>query len=91
MVSPPSPGTFIHVAHVGVNHRGEIEASDGIEPGWTMMLEELQGYGVPKHIVEPKRDYVEGFVAGVKASKQNLPAATEVKLQSEYGDNRCFC
>lgn len=45
MVSPPAPGTFVHVAHVGINAQGGVEASDDVEPGWSMMLGEIQGYG----------------------------------------------
>jgi len=46
MVSAPAPGTFVHVAHVGFNAQGDIETSDDVEPGWTMMLRGIQGRGV---------------------------------------------
>ncbi|KAI0826141.1 hypothetical protein BC629DRAFT_1272116, partial [Irpex lacteus] len=70
MVSPPATGTFVHLGHVGFNSRGQIETSDDVEPGWTMMLEELQGgYGVSKSksLGGSDRDFVQGFLAGTKA------------------------
>lgn len=71
MVSPPATGTFVHLGHVGFNSRGQIETSDDVEPGWTMMLEELQGgYGVSKSksLGGSDRDFVQGFLAGTKAA-----------------------
>ena len=78
MVSPPAPGTFVHVAHVGINERGEVETSDDIEPGWTMMLEELQGFG-------PRRAGTMEKVDGLVACKENCPAGGEGKQQSKFG------
>ncbi|EKM56699.1 uncharacterized protein PHACADRAFT_141559 [Phanerochaete carnosa HHB-10118-sp] len=58
MVSPPAPGTFVHVSHVGFNVNGDIETSDDIEPGWIMTLSGLQGRGITARgrapVVEPK-------------------------------------
>ncbi|KAI0696520.1 hypothetical protein BC835DRAFT_859155 [Cytidiella melzeri] len=67
MVSPPATGTFVHLGHVGFNSRGQIEASDDMAPGWTMMLEELQGgYEVSKSLEGGDRDLMRGFPAGAK-------------------------
>jgi len=68
MVSPPATGTFVHLGHVGFNSQGRVEASDDIEPGWTMMLEELQGYGVSNPLPDGDRDFVQGFLAGAKVA-----------------------
>ncbi|PSR71552.1 hypothetical protein PHLCEN_2v12561 [Hermanssonia centrifuga] len=68
MISSPSPGTFVHVAHVGFDAEGRVETSDDIDPGWTMMLEELRGYGINKSSIDGSRDFIEGFLAGAKAS-----------------------
>ncbi|KAI0768185.1 hypothetical protein BD413DRAFT_614531 [Trametes elegans] len=79
MISGPAPGTFVHVAHVGVDDAGRLETSANIEPGWTMILEELQGYGVQggEKMAGHDLDFVEGFLAGAKASLvkelQNTP------------------
>ncbi|KAI0325733.1 hypothetical protein GY45DRAFT_1374535 [Cubamyces sp. BRFM 1775] len=67
MISAPAPGTFMHVAHIGVGDNGRIEATQNVEPGWTMILEELQGYGVNEKTVAQDMDFVEGFLAGAKA------------------------
>ena len=84
MVSSPAPGTFVHIAHVGVNERGEIETSDDIEPGWTMMLEELQGYSVPKRAATLDKDFKEGRGASGKESKENQSAAFATETKSEH-------
>ncbi|KAI9056454.1 hypothetical protein FKP32DRAFT_1465244 [Trametes sanguinea] len=67
MISSPAPGTFMHVAHIGIDSEGCVDASPNVEPGWTMILEELQGYGVSEKMVSQDLDFVEGFLAGAKA------------------------
>ncbi|OCH92739.1 hypothetical protein OBBRIDRAFT_409791 [Obba rivulosa] len=67
MISAPAPGTFVHVAHVGYDEKGRIAANDGVGPGWRIMLDELQGYGVSESMVEKDIDFVEGFFEGAKA------------------------
>lgn len=84
MISSPTPGTFVHVAHVGLDAKGQIESSPNIEPGWTMILEELQGYGVTEKMVDEDFDFVEGFLAGAKASlvqelKKTTAAAAKIR------------
>ena len=44
LVSAPAPGSFVHVAHVGFDAAGELDAAGAVEPGWAMMLGELHGY-----------------------------------------------
>ena len=79
MISAPAPGSFVHVAHVGLDATtGRLEASAqgtcaSDEPGWTMILEELHGFGVAAEeikMVERRNsfDFLEGFLAGAKAS-----------------------
>ncbi|CAL1709675.1 unnamed protein product [Somion occarium] len=84
-VSSPTPGTFVHLAHVGFNEKGRIEVSNDLEAGWTMMLEELKGHGVDEEIIEDDRSFVEGFWAGVKATS---PKEAKIKLDSENGVER---
>lgn len=71
MISAPTPGTFVHVAHVGYNEKGGLVASDNVEPGWTMMIEELQGYGVSPKMVADNADFVDGFLTCVRAMQIN--------------------
>lgn len=68
MISSPTPGTFVHVSHVGLDAKGRFESTANIEPGWTMILDELEGYGVTGNMGEKDFDFVEGFLAGAKAS-----------------------
>lgn len=80
MVSRPAPGSFVHVGHIGVDDKGSIEVSEDIDPGWAMMLQELQGYGVGEVIVRKDRGFVDGFWAGVKAtspSEQKIMSGTD--------------
>lgn len=67
MVSGPAPGSFVHVAHVGFDANGRLQSSEDLNSEWTLILREMQGYGLPKSLVEDERDFVEGFLAGVKA------------------------
>ncbi|OBZ66692.1 Wiskott-Aldrich syndrome 1 [Grifola frondosa] len=78
MISAPTPGTFVHLSHVGVNEKGQIEASPNVAPGWTVMLQELQGYGIDEKMVEDDLDFVEGFLAGAKASLVQELKSTQV-------------
>ncbi|THH31847.1 hypothetical protein EUX98_g2352 [Antrodiella citrinella] len=85
MISSPAPGTFVHVGHVGVDQKGSIEVSEDLEPGWAMMLQELQGHGVPEVIVRKDRDFVDGFWAGVKAtspSEQKMLSGTDHRSEN---------
>ncbi|KAI0672425.1 hypothetical protein C8Q78DRAFT_1077950 [Trametes maxima] len=70
MISGPSPGTFAHVAHVGIDDDGRIAASPNVEPGWMFLLEELHGFGVGvnEKMGPHELDFVEGFLAGAKAN-----------------------
>ncbi|KAK7683829.1 hypothetical protein QCA50_013205 [Cerrena zonata] len=85
LISPPAPGTFVHLSHVGFDKKGRVEVSDGIEEGWTIMVEELKGHGVDDTMVEDDRSFVEGFWAGVKATS---PKEAKIKLDKEQGVER---
>ncbi|KAG5644688.1 hypothetical protein DXG03_007988 [Asterophora parasitica] len=71
MVSLPSPNSFVHVAHVGLNKDGVIEASQGIDPSWKAVLE---GHGLdcPENRRTPEIEQVpfsDGFWRGLDARK----------------------
>ncbi|KAF8065161.1 hypothetical protein FPV67DRAFT_1419032 [Lyophyllum atratum] len=65
MVSLPTPNSFVHVAHVGMNKDGVIEASKGIDPSWKAVLEghSLRDHGrLPPKTAEPEPvSFGEGF------------------------------
>ncbi|KAI0922926.1 hypothetical protein AcW1_002558 [Taiwanofungus camphoratus] len=87
MISSPAPGTFVHVTHVGYSQDGNIEASDNVEPGWTLILEELQGHGVNEKMVTENMDFIEGFLAGAQAAQNGDTKATDsqAKITRDHG------
>lgn len=80
IISSPAPHSFVHVAHVGISTRGIIESSKNIEPAWSALIADLQGYGVSAAEVKDNKDFVEGFVAGAKSMTEQSAAA---QLQRE--------
>jgi len=65
-ISAPAPASFVHVAHVGINAKGDVETSQDLDPAWGVLLRDLQGYGVSHDVVLENLDFVEGFLAGAK-------------------------
>ena len=66
------------MAHVGISTRGIIESSKNIEPSWSALIADLQGYGAP---AAENKDFVEGFLAGAKSMTEQ-PAP--VQRQREF-------
>lgn len=76
MISTPTPYSFVHLAHIGFDENGKLEA-ENIDEGWATMLEELKGrgidldeledHGVDQRMLEKNQDFVQGFLAGSKA------------------------
>ncbi|KAH7928826.1 hypothetical protein BV22DRAFT_1102786 [Leucogyrophana mollusca] len=71
MISGPAPHSFVHVAHVGITTKGIVESAKNIEPAWSTLIADLQGYGVSPEIVKDNKDFVEGFLAGAKSLRRN--------------------
>ncbi|CCM05610.1 uncharacterized protein FIBRA_07839 [Fibroporia radiculosa] len=95
MISSPAPGTFVHLAHVGYNEKGHLEVSESLEPGWSIIMQELQGlgialdklkgHGVSEDLVKKNKDFVEGFVKGAEAcAAQNAEQGGEKKRRSPH-------
>ena len=70
MISAPTPGTFVHVAHVGYDERGRLETSAAVNSEWTVILQELQGYELRKSVIDGARecDFASECLAGVDAA-----------------------
>jgi hypothetical protein len=79
MISAPVVESFIHEAHVGMSKEGVIEVSGNLDPSWTAIIGELQGYGINQRMVEENIDFIEGFMEGAKAAGQN-------SLSSKFSD-----
>jgi len=88
MVSLPTPNSFVHVGHVGLNKDGVIEASKGIDPSWKAVLEghSLRDHGRgPLRTSEPEKlSFSEGFWRGLGTGTDensttgvNNPAVTQ--------------
>lgn len=64
-----SPKAFVHVAHVGINEKGVVEASKGLDPVWATLVGELKGHGVNNNIIQNNIDFIGGFLEGTKVSR----------------------
>jgi len=98
-ISAPTPASFVHVAHVGINAKGTIETSKDIDPAWGVLIQDLQEYGVSRDVVVENIDFVEGFLAGAKtkatgtdndAVKTSAASDKRVSLASSIGFYRWF-
>ncbi|KAG6334707.1 hypothetical protein ID866_4386 [Astraeus odoratus] len=90
MISGPTPHSFVHVSHVGISNTGAIESSKNVEPAWSALIADLQGYGFESEgeVVSEaghghgdgssgiNADFMEGFLAGAKAVKDRLASAS---------------
>ncbi|KAI5998899.1 hypothetical protein F5J12DRAFT_784753 [Pisolithus orientalis] len=96
MISGPSPHSFVHVSHVGISANGGIESSKNVEPAWSALIADLQGYGFESEgelVSEAghggngaNADFMEGFLAGAKAVKDRVVGAStaaEAALRSK--------
>ncbi|KZT04903.1 uncharacterized protein LAESUDRAFT_760655 [Laetiporus sulphureus 93-53] len=93
MISSPNAKSFKHVSHIGYTDTGRVEASENLEPGWIVMLEELHGDfkqlpSIPStpstpsprasaRAVEGLKGFVEGSFNAFSASKSKNENADE--------------
>lgn len=61
-----SPKAFVHVAHVGINERGVVEATKGLDPVWASLVGELRGHRATDSIIQSDTEHVAGFLEGGK-------------------------
>lgn len=91
IISAPTPNSFVHVAHVGVNNKGVIETSRGLDPVWKTVLADLQGYRVSKSIVLDHLDFVEGFWRDVDTvRRRNSEDSTTTEDSRDDGKRGSF-
>ncbi|KAJ3477475.1 hypothetical protein NLI96_g10439 [Meripilus lineatus] len=84
-ISSPAPNSFVHINHAGFSEKGDIVVSDDIEPGWSMMLEELHGYGATNK-TKSDNGFMDGFLAGLQSISQK---STNAVVSSEtYPDRK---
>ncbi|KAI6018358.1 hypothetical protein EDC04DRAFT_2869988 [Pisolithus marmoratus] len=85
MISGPAPHSFVHVSHVGISSSGAIESSKNVEPAWSALIADLQGYGFESHGGSGvNADFMEGFLAGAKAVKERVKHWQRQRQQETY-------
>ncbi|TFY65768.1 hypothetical protein EVG20_g5322 [Dentipellis fragilis] len=75
MISSPVPESFRHVAHMGVDEKGSVDASWNVAPEWTKLLQKLEGYGIDAEMVEENLEFVKGFLAGAEAVRSSVSSS----------------
>jgi len=65
-----SPKAFVHIAHVGINEKGDVESSQGLDPVWATLVEELKGKSVTDAIIQNNLDgFLDAKVSRKKTTK----------------------
>jgi Wiskott-Aldrich syndrome protein len=86
MISAPALHSFVHIAHVGINDDGAIEASEGVDPSWKAVLSGLHDGTSSREMVVPDghTSFVDGFWKGVdtRDRKSNSSETTMVDTTS---------
>jgi len=67
MISAPTPHSFLHIAHVGLNKDGAIDISEGLDPSWGAALGGYRDAGSKKMMANGDTGFVEGIRKGVNA------------------------
>ena len=68
LISAPTPGSFVHVAHVGY----EVEkgfTTSGVDPSWLAFLGDLQKHGISEDVIEENMDFIKRFVRDAQKSE----------------------
>ncbi|KAK0444248.1 uncharacterized protein EV420DRAFT_1008771 [Desarmillaria tabescens] len=61
MVSGPTSGSFVHVAHMGYDSESGF-TSKGVDPSWTAFLGQLENSGINKEMIAKEMDFIKDFV-----------------------------
>ncbi|KAF9467126.1 hypothetical protein BDZ94DRAFT_1156655, partial [Collybia nuda] len=88
MVSAPTPNSFVHISHVGINKEGDVEASPGIDPSWKTTLSGLQTYSKVGEATRERVDFSSSFWKGVET--HNKASSSETTLTNPPGDDGQF-
>ncbi|KAF8893041.1 hypothetical protein BD779DRAFT_1610000 [Infundibulicybe gibba] len=83
MISAPKLDSFVHVAHIGVNQEGVLEASQGLDSAWKGILANLQG-GVHEKGGSEHQGFVEGFWSSVETVRRNSDEGKSVSSSSSF-------
>ncbi|KAG5340225.1 hypothetical protein C0989_002457 [Termitomyces sp. Mn162] len=88
MVSLPTPNSFVHVAHVGLNKDGVIEATAGIDPSWRAILEGYShhDFDEPIKVPEKKISFGDAFWRNFDREGGYSRAASTTELSGHRGE-----
>ncbi|THG93258.1 hypothetical protein EW026_g7936 [Hermanssonia centrifuga] len=70
MISGPTQGSFIHVAHMGYDAERGFTSSN-VDPSWQALLTSLETQGVEREILEKDMDFIKSFVRDAQKSGAN--------------------
>ncbi|KAK0216935.1 hypothetical protein IW262DRAFT_1394409 [Armillaria fumosa] len=73
MISGPTSGSFVHVAHMGYDSESGF-TSKGVDPSWTAFLGQLENSGIDKEMIAKEMDFIKDFV---RSHPQQQPAAAK--------------
>ncbi|KZT25883.1 WH1-domain-containing protein, partial [Neolentinus lepideus HHB14362 ss-1] len=76
MISGPTHGSFIHVAHMGYDAEKGF-TSTNVDPSWMAFLDQLQSMGVDRNVIEHDMEFIQKFVRN--AQKETAAAPKEKK------------
>ncbi|KZT70593.1 WH1-domain-containing protein [Daedalea quercina L-15889] len=75
MISGPTAGSFKHVAHMGYDAEKGF-TSTNVDPTWTNFLQQLEGQGLSRDMIEQNMDFIKDFVRDAqKSPPPAVPAA----------------
>ncbi|KAI0001133.1 hypothetical protein BJV77DRAFT_1178569 [Russula vinacea] len=67
LISAPTAGSFVHVAHMGYDSEKGFTSS-GVDPSWMAFLDDLQRHGVDDALIAENMDFIKSFVRGAQES-----------------------
>ncbi|EGN94436.1 hypothetical protein SERLA73DRAFT_171438 [Serpula lacrymans var. lacrymans S7.3] len=62
MISGPTTGSFVHVAHMGYDDEKGF-TSNNVDPSWTTLVGNLEDIGVPREYINNDRQFIERFMS----------------------------
>ena len=68
LISAPTAGSFVHVAHMGYDAEKEFTSS-GVDPSWLAFLKDLQAHGVSEADIAQNMDFIKSFVRDAQKSE----------------------
>ncbi|KAH9965310.1 hypothetical protein BC827DRAFT_1355591 [Russula dissimulans] len=68
LISAPTAGSFIHVAHMGYDAEKGFTSS-GVDPSWMAFLNDLERHGIDEAVIAENMDFIKSFVRDAQKSE----------------------